>query len=137
MATEIPRERILANFKPSKAKQLQVKTRDDHDDRDGNSKAHLACIRKLPCCVCLKMPGGEAHHLKATGQRGMGMRSPDKEAVPMCNDCHINGVERAGSKNELAWFEKRGIQALDLAKALWDSTGDVPKMVRIVLAQRG
>lgn len=136
MATMVPREKMLGNFKKSKADILAEKTRDDHEDREGNSYAHQALIRKLPCCVCPKMPGGQIHHLKATGLRGMGMKSPDRYGVPMCHDCHINGVERIGSKNELAWFSKRGIEALDLANALWQATGDLPKMTRIVIAHK-
>lgn len=134
MATEIGRARVLGNFKKSKADQLAEKVRDDHEDREGNSYAHQALIRKLPCCTCSKMPGGTIHHLKATGLRGMGRRSPDRYGVPMCADCHLNGVERAGSKNELDWFRKRGVEALDLASALWGATGDLPKMTKIVIA---
>lgn len=128
--------RIIGNFKRPRAERLAEKVRDDHDNRDGNSQRHLELIRKLPCCVCPRVPGGEAHHLKATGLRGMGMRSPDKCAVPMCHQCHVEGVERAGSKNELAWFEKRGIEALELAAALWGATGDLPRMTKIVIEHK-
>lgn len=114
----------LPNFKRSRA------------DREGNSKAHAALIRKLPCCVCPTTPGGQIHHLKATGLRGAGMRSPDKCGVPMCAQCHLEGVERAGSKNEIAWFQKRGIEALDLAAALWAATGDLPRMTAIVIEHK-
>lgn len=136
MASQIERPLVLANFKRSRAERLAEKVRDDHDDREGNSRAHAALIRKLPCCVCPKTPGETIHHLKATGLRGAGMKSPDKFGVPMCPECHLQGVERAGSKNELAWFSKRGIEALELAAALWNATGDLPKMVRIVIEHK-
>ena len=138
MSTEIRRDKVIGNFKRPRAERLAEKMRDDHDDRDGNSRAHLDCIRKLPCCIpgCAKMPGGQAHHLKSTGLRGMGMRSPDQFTVSMCEDHHLNGVESAGSKNELSWFSKRGIEALELAAALWAATGDVPKMTRIVIEHK-
>lgn len=137
MASQVRRPHVLGNFKKSKAEQLAEKVRDDHEDREGNSYAHQALIRKLPCCTCGRMPGGQIHHLKATGlNRGMGTRSPDRYGVPMCHDCHINGVERTGSRNELAWFSKRGIEALELANALWQATGDLPKMTRIVIAHK-
>lgn len=127
---------VVGNFKRPRAERLAEKVRDDHDDRDGNSKAHAELIRKLPCCVCPKTPGGQIHHIKATGLRGAGMRSPDKCGVPMCPECHLQGVERAGSKNELAWFSKRGIEALELAAALWNATGDLPRMVKIVIEHK-
>lgn len=141
MASEVPRERAVGIFKPSpeermKAKRSKVKA---SDKRPGMSDDHLACIRKLPCCVCLKMPGGEAHHLKDTPdkERGMGLRSTDKWAVPACHADHVDGVEKVGSRNELAWFKARGVDALSLATALWHSTGDVPKMTRIVIEHHG
>lgn len=74
--------------------------------------------------------------MKSTGVRGMGMRSPDRYAVPLCHDHHINGVERVGSRNEIEWFAKRGVQALDLAAALWGSTGDLAKMTAIVVTNK-
>lgn len=105
-------------------------------ERPGMSAEHLANIRKLPCCACPKTPGGQAHHIKTSGQRGMGMRSPDRFAVPMCPECHLQGVERAGSKNEIAWFRKRGIEAIDLAAALWTATGSLPQMTKIVIEHK-
>lgn len=129
-------EKVYGNFKRSKTVRAEEQSRDDHDDREGNSKKHLDLIRKLPCCTCPKTPGGQAHHIKTSGQRGMGMRSPDRFAVPMCPECHLQGVERAGSKNEIAWFRKRGIEALDLAVALWTATGSLPQMTKIVIEHK-
>lgn len=136
MASQIQSGNMVGNFKKSRANRLAEKNRDDHDDRDGNSLAHAALIRKLPCCICPRTPGGQIHHLKATGLRGAGMKSPDKCGVPMCDECHLQGVERAGSKNELAWFSKRGIEALELAAALWNATGDLPKMMKITIQHK-
>jgi len=136
MASQVKQANVIGNFKRSRAERLAEKNRDDHDDRDGNSRAHAALIRKLPCCVCPKTPGGQIHHLKATGLRGGAMSSPDKCGVPMCPECHLQGVERAGSKNELAWFSKRGIEALELAAALWKATGDLPRMFAIVIEHK-
>lgn len=133
MASQVQPPSGAPNFKRPRAERLAEKVRDDHDDREGNSSAHLELIRKLPCCCCLKTPGGQAHHLKATGLRGMGMRSPDRFALPMCEECHLHGVERAGSKNELSWFEKHGIQALELCAALFGATGDLPRMLKVLV----
>jgi hypothetical protein len=65
------------------------------------------------------------------------MKAEDKWAVPLTHDEHINGVERVGSKREFAWFQSRGVNCLELAKALWASRGNVDAMERIVKAHRG
>jgi hypothetical protein len=139
MATEIPREHVLGNFKPSKSARLKAKRtkKPAAAKRPGMSEDHLVDVRKLPCCACLKVPSGEAHHLKnGTNERGAGMRSTDKWAVPLCRD-HHEEIERVGSRNEPAQFEKWGFDdALQLASDLWRSRGDVPKMTLIVLAHR-
>lgn len=138
MATEVPRERSIGIFKPSPEEKMKTKRAkvNFRDERPGMSPEHLALVRKLPCCVCFKTPGGEPHHLKDTPEkeRGMGLRSSDQWSVPMCHDDHIHGVELAGTRNELKWFKDRGVDALSLAQALWKSTGDLPKMTRIVIA---
>jgi hypothetical protein len=126
-------------FKPKKAARLKEKKSPGEKRKElpGNSEKHLAALRTLPCCIpgCNKI-GGQVHHLKATGLRGIGLKSPDKYGLPMCNEHHIHGVERVGSKNELAWFEKHGIEALELAAALWMVSPDKGAMVRIVLAHK-
>ena len=135
MASQIQKGDILGNFKPPRSQRghKQSKT---IAERPGMSPAHLADIRRLPCCVCLITPGGEPHHVKTSGNRGMGLRGLDRDTVPMCNECHINGVERAGAKNELAWFKARGVDVLDLMVALWLARGDFAKQKRIVLEHK-
>ncbi len=93
------------------------------DARSGMSPAHLRNVRKLPCCVCCRPNPSEAHHLKQTGagERGLAIKSTDRWAIPMCN-LHHGEIERAGSKNEIAWFEERGVDALALANTFWDRT---------------
>jgi hypothetical protein len=87
--------------------------------------------------VTLRVPAGEAHHLKqGTGERGAGMRSSDKWAVPLSHAPHME-LERESSRNEAKWFERHGIDApLDLAAALWNASPDVAAMTRIIMAHR-
>lgn len=126
-------EKRLANFRDRGPKN-QHKNSERYKERPGMSEEHLALVRQMPCCTCRAKPPGDPHHLKAgTGERGMGVRSTDKWAVPMCRDCH-GGVERAGSRNERAWFEARGIGSNELARDLWLNTGDLPKMIKILQA---
>jgi len=130
---QIKREKVFGNFRVRAAKKPH-KNAQTYKDRPGMSEAHLALVRKLPCVMTGQVPGGEAHHVKTgTGERGMGLRSTDKWAVPLSHDAHME-LERAGSRNELAWFAMIGIDPVVLAQDLWAATGDLPKMTRIVIA---
>lgn len=112
-----------------KTRKPKAKKKSAAEKREGMSAKHIALIQRLPCCVCQIDPGGTAHHLKlGVESRGLGMRAPDKCTVPLCGDCHLHGIERAGSRNEWDWFSKRGINCLDLAQTLWDATGDLDAM---------
>lgn len=130
------KERVIGNFKPTpteKQKAKIAKPRVKREEREGNSEEHLAFIRKLPCCVTLKVPCGEAHHLQQTGERGMGQRSTDRWAVPLTHTLHME-LHRLGSRKEGGWFKDRGIEApLDLAAALWAASPDVARGTAIVL----
>jgi len=106
--------------------------------RPGMSAAHCDAIRRLPCCITGRMPAGTIHHLKqGTGERGMGLRASDRWGVPLCPHEHEE-LERAGSRNELAWFAGKGIDnPIALAVALWAASPDVPRMTAIVVEHRG
>lgn len=51
---------------------------------------YLAWIRTLPCLVCRTRKGIEASH---TGPHGMGQKSPDTSAVPLCARHHRTGKD--------------------------------------------
>lgn len=129
--------RGVPNFKRSVRERKATKP-SFADKRPGMSDDHLALIRKLPCCVTGVTPAGEAHHLKqGTGERGTGMRSSDRWAVPLSHAKHME-LERQGSRNEWSWFRAHGItDPLELAAALWANTGDLPRMTKIVQAHMG
>ncbi len=46
--------------------------------------AYLKWIRTLDCCVCGGSPSEAAH----TGERGLGQKGSDYEAIPLCTPCH-------------------------------------------------
>lgn len=131
--------RVYGNFKPEpgpkKNKEPAAKR------RPGMSDAHLALIRKLPCCITGEVPAGTVHHLKggdARKERGIRQRATDQWGVPLSWGKHVFGrdaVERFGSTVELKWFQDRGIEnPYLLAKALWQATGNLERMWNIVLA---
>lgn len=55
--------------------------------------------------------------------------------VPICRS-HHEDVERQGSRGETAWFENHGLDAIDLAGALWNASPDAAVMAKIVKAHR-
>lgn len=86
--------------------------------REGDSRQHLALIRKLPCCVC-GGPGGDPHHLLRIhdgAPKGTARRNEDRWAIPVCR-AHHDAAHDAG--NDESYFAGQGIQARDLASALW------------------
>jgi hypothetical protein len=101
--------------------------------RPGMSAGHLAFIRRLPCCVCGREPGGEAHHLLRVEGRGMGMKAADRWAVPLCRVHHQSLHDKGG---EEAWFAARGIDARALAERLWRVSGDDQQGARASLRCR-
>jgi hypothetical protein len=129
---EIRPPHVFCNFKKPKDGRKRKNSQRSRK-RPGMSADHLSLIRQMPCCITLVMPGGEAHHVKSnTGERGMGLRSTDKWAVPMAHEPHME-VERVGSRKERIWFRERGIDVHALAAALWANTGDLPRMIAVLM----
>lgn len=133
---QIAKPKIYGNFrkrgKPEKKKNSKFR-----EQRPGMSEDHLKLIRKCPCCVCPTYPAGQVHHLKQTGanERAMGVRSTDRWGVPLCL-IHHDLVERVGSRREVAWFEEFKLDPYELARSLWESTGDLGKMIKIIQAHK-
>ena len=65
-----------------------------------------------------------------------GLRAEDRYAVGLCRTDH-EAVERAGTRNEIKMFLDVGIDLHLLIADLWGATGDLPKMVKILIAHRG
>ena len=51
---------------------------------------YLSWIRMLPCLVCGARRGIEASH---TGPHGLGQKSPDLSAIPLCARRHRTGKD--------------------------------------------
>jgi hypothetical protein len=84
------------------------------------NKAHLKFVASQPCLVCGRNPA-DAHHLRFTQPRAMGLKVSDEFTVPLCR-AHHREVHNYG--NELAWWEKRSIDPVATSRALWGSTRD-------------
>ena len=130
MAFELPKPPVEFPF--FRERKPKVKKPSAEQTREKAEPGYLAKIRKLPCCVCSEPAPSQAHHLKCTGERGIGKKSSNRWAVPLCNDCHIYGVERVGSTKEAAWFRERGILCLDLAAALHANSHSLEAMLNVL-----
>jgi hypothetical protein len=78
-------------------------------------KAHLKFVGSQPCLICARSPA-DAHHLKFTQPRAMGRKVSDEFTVPLCRT-HHRDIHNFG--DEVAWWERRAIDPLAKARALW------------------
>ena len=81
-------------------------------------KAHLRFVASQPCLVCGRSPA-DAHHLRFTQPRAMGLKVSDEFTVPLCRAHHR---DNHNSGDEVAWWERRAIDPIATSRALWVST---------------
>jgi hypothetical protein len=79
-------------------------------------KDHRKFVASRPCAVCERAPC-DAHHLRFTQPRALGRRVSDEFTVPLCRT-HHRELHRTG--DELAWWTKMKIDAVALARLLWN-----------------
>ncbi len=109
-------------IRPSTAFSVQRQRR-PREKNDG----HLAFIRELPCCVCLKAGPSDPAHLRSASSRhgkrstGMGEKASDKWTVPLCREHHDAQHARG---DEQAWWAEVRIDPFVLALSLYASSGD-------------
>jgi hypothetical protein len=60
------------------------------DVKPQRNPRYLAWIRTQPCCICGITRGIEASH---TGPHGIGQKSPDSSAIPLCAKHHRTGAD--------------------------------------------
>jgi Rad52/22 family double-strand break repair protein len=81
-------------------------------------KAHLKFVASQPCQVCGRQPS-DPHHLRFAQPRAIGMKVSDEFTVPLCRG-HHRQLHQAG--NEVTWWDGLKIDALAIAKSLWEQT---------------
>jgi len=81
-------------------------------------KAHLRFVASQPCLVCGRQPA-DPHHLRFAQPRALGLKVSDEFTVPLCRG-HHRQVHQTG--NEAAWWEDLDINALEIAKGLWEQS---------------
>ena len=81
-------------------------------------KAHLNFVASQPCLVCGRQPS-DPHHLRFAQPRAIGLKVSDEFTVPLCRG-HHRQLHQTG--NEAAWWEDLQINALEIARGLWDQS---------------
>ena len=81
-------------------------------------KDHLQFVRQQPCLICGRQPS-DPHHLRFAQPRAIGLKVSDEFTVPLCRG-HHRQLHQAG--NEVAWWEDLEVNALEIAKGLWEQT---------------
>ena len=81
-------------------------------------KSHLRFVAAQPCLVCGRHPS-DPHHLRFVQPRALGVKVSDEFTVPLCRG-HHRQLHQAG--NEVAWWQGFKIEALLVARRLWEQT---------------
>ena len=81
-------------------------------------KVHLRFVASQPCLICGRQPS-DPHHLRFAQRRALGFKVSDEFTVPLCRG-HHRQLHQAG--NEVTWWGKLQINALETAKHLWEQT---------------
>jgi hypothetical protein len=82
------------------------------------NREHLRSVTKQPCLICGRKPS-DPHHLRYLQPRALGRKASDEFAVPLCR-VHHRAVHRA--RDERAWWQAAGIDAIKVARNLWKDT---------------
>jgi hypothetical protein len=81
-------------------------------------REHVKSVAKQPCLICGRLPA-DAHHLRFAQSRALGCKVSDEFTVPLCRG-HHREIHRSG--DEVAWWEKTGIDPITAARTLWLET---------------
>jgi hypothetical protein len=88
-------------------------------------KGHLRFVASQPCLICGRQPS-DPHHLRSAQPRALGLKVSDEFTVPLCRG-HHRQLHQAG--NEVAWWGKLQINALEMAKTLWEQSHAKPEPI--------
>ena len=81
-------------------------------------KSHLRFVASQTCVVCGRHPS-DPHHLRFAQSRALGVKVSDEFTVPLCRG-HHRQLHQSG--DEVAWWQGFKIEALQVARRLWEQT---------------
>ena len=95
------------------------------------SKAYLDFVRAMGCIFC-QCPAEAAHVRYGDLEQGkpptpMGQKPADNYALPLCAECHRTGPDAQHKSNERAWWARREVNPIALARALYEAYPDYEK----------
>jgi hypothetical protein len=79
------------------------------------NKEHLRFVAQQACLVCGRKPS-DPHHLRFMQPRALGLEVGDEFVAPLCR-IHHRAVHRV--RDERAWWQQAGIDAVEVARKLW------------------
>jgi hypothetical protein len=88
-------------------------------------REHVKAVAKQPCLVCGRRPA-DAHHLRFAQSRALGCKVSDEFTIPLCRG-HHREVHRCG--DEIAWWNKTGVDPIPAARVLWLKTHPLPNII--------
>jgi hypothetical protein len=81
-------------------------------------RGHLTFVASQPGLICGRQPS-DPHHLRFSQPRALGLKVSDEFTVPLCRG-HHRQLHQAG--NEVDWWRKLQINAVETAKHLWEQS---------------
>ena len=119
----VPRaEHAAQPRKRSRAKGIDKAALTLPEPRRVRDRDHVRYVAKQPCLVCGRSPS-DAHHLRFAQTRALGRKVSDEFTVPLCRG-HHREVHRHG--DEVAWWQKVGVEPAAAARGLWLETHPLP-----------
>jgi hypothetical protein len=88
-------------------------------------REHIRHIMKQACLICGRRPS-DPHHLRFAQSQALGRKVSDEFTVPLCR-VHHREIHRCG--DEVAWWNKTGIDPIAAARALWLKTHPLPSII--------
>lgn len=78
--------------------------------RRAEDAPYVAWVREQRCCSCSSPERCDAAHITLSkNQKGMGMKVPDPQVVPLCRFCHRCWDEHRGGYRGLSELERFAI----------------------------
>jgi len=98
---------------------------------------YLAWIRTLPCAICLRLRSSfllvEAAHTKTFGPRGLGQKTSDYSAIPLCFWHHRGNRDSYHQLGEARFAERHGIDLRELVLTL----NELYRSIAVILDENG
>jgi ERF superfamily len=85
-------------------------------------REHVKSVAKQVCLICGRRPA-DAHHLRFAQPPALGHKVSDEFTVPLCRG-HHREAHHCG--DEIAWWNRAGIDPTVTARALWLKTHPLP-----------